>query len=49
MVNTVNPQETFYDPSAPFRKLAVEGKLSNGPDTLDDPKSNDRTTLQQAL
>ena len=41
MLNTVDLSEKFYDPSAPFRTLVVEGKLSNGPEKLDDPRSND--------
>ena len=45
MLNTVDLSLTFYDPSAPFRKLAVEGKLSNGPETLDDPRSKDIINL----
>lgn len=45
MLNTVDLSLPFYDPSAPFRKLAVEGKLSNGPETLDDPRSNNTTIL----
>jgi hypothetical protein len=40
MLNMVDLFEKFYDPSAPFRKLVVEGKLSNGPEKLDDPRSN---------
>jgi predicted amidohydrolase len=40
MLNMVDLSEKFYDPSAPFRKLVVEGKLSNGPEKLDDPRSN---------
>ncbi len=45
MLNTVDLSQTFYDPSAPFRKLTVEGKLSNGPETLDDPQSNNTIIL----
>lgn len=45
MLNTVDLSLTFYDPSAPFRKRAVEGKLSNGPETLDDPRSNNTIIL----
>lgn len=29
MVNTVEPSKIFYDPSAPFRPLALAGKLTN--------------------
>ncbi|NLW84335.1 MAG: carbon-nitrogen hydrolase family protein [Phycisphaerae bacterium] len=45
LVDVVDLSQTFYDPSAPFRKLAVEGKLSNGPDTLDDPRSSNTIIL----
>jgi predicted amidohydrolase len=45
MLNAVDLSQTFYDPSAPFRKRAVEGKLSNGPETLDDPRSNNTIIL----
>ncbi len=45
MINTVDVSQHFYDPSAPFRDLAVEGKLTNNPNTPDDPKSKDRTIL----
>jgi predicted amidohydrolase len=39
MINTVDLSQTFYDPMAEFRDLALEGKLTNGPGTLDDPRS----------
>jgi deaminated glutathione amidase len=45
MVNTVDLNQDFYDPSAPFRDLAVEGNLTNGPGSLDDPQSIDTMTL----
>ena len=38
MINTVDPQQSFYDASAMFRNAAMNGKLSNGP-VLDDPRS----------
>lgn len=45
MVNTVDLAQTFYDPSAPFRKLVVEGKLSNGPSEINDRRSIKVTEL----
>lgn len=45
MVSAIDIHQTFYDPSAPFRKLILEGKLSNGPEKLDDPKSKNRIEL----
>ena len=40
MVNTVDLNQTFYDPCAAFRHLAIEGKLSNGPEAIDDLRTN---------
>ncbi len=45
MVNTVNLNQTFYDPSAAFRDLAIQGKLTNGPMDIGDPRSVNTTTL----
>ena len=45
MVNTVDLSQKFYDPSAPFRKLVLEGKLSNGPEIVDDLRSIDTINL----
>ena len=45
MVNTVDLNESFYDPIAKFRDMAMKGKLSNGPTTIRDPRSRDRTSL----
>lgn len=39
MINTVDLSQSFYDPMADFRGLALEGKLTNGPGPLDDPRS----------
>lgn len=39
MINTVDTTRQFYDPSAPFRDIAIQGKLSNGPSKIDDPRS----------
>jgi predicted amidohydrolase len=44
MINTVDTNMTFYDPSAPFREAAIEGALSNGPAT-NDPRSKDVKNL----
>lgn len=45
MVNTVDMNRRFYDPSAAFRKLAIEGKLTNGPGPIQDPRSENVTEL----
>lgn len=45
MVNTVDLSHTFYDPSAPFRKLTLEGKLTNGAGAVDDVRSKNVTEL----
>jgi len=45
MVNTVDMKRKFYDPMAGFRQIAVKGKLSNGPETIKDPRSKNRTSL----
>jgi len=42
---TVDLSETFYDPMARFRELAIEGRLTNGPGRLDDPRSRETTCL----
>jgi deaminated glutathione amidase len=39
MINTVDLSQSFYDPMAEFRNLALEGKLTNGPGPLGDPRS----------
>jgi deaminated glutathione amidase len=44
MINTVDVSKKFYDPSSPFRKTAIGGALSNGPE-INDPRSKDSTTL----
>jgi len=44
-VNTVDLSRTFYDPMKGFREMAIAGKLTNGPDTLDDPRSRVVTEL----
>ncbi len=45
MVNTVDLNQTFYDPSAAFRKRVIAGKLTNGPETLDDPRSTNTISI----
>lgn len=44
MINTVDINNTFYDPSAPFRMAAIDGALSNGP-AVNDPRSQQTTIL----
>ena len=44
MVNNVNLDDDYYDPSEPFREMAINGALSNGPE-VDDPRSKDTTCL----
>jgi predicted amidohydrolase len=39
MINVVDLSESFYDPMAEFRQLALDGWLTNGPGKLDDPRS----------
>lgn len=45
MVNTVDLSEKFYDPSAPFRDMAIAGALSNGPKVIKDPRSKNTKIL----
>lgn len=45
LLNTVDLNQTFYDPSAAFRDLAIRGILTNGPDEIDDERSQNRTVL----
>jgi predicted amidohydrolase len=45
MVNTVDMTLSFYDPSAKFRDLAMQGILTNGPVKLNDPRSKDTKSL----
>ena len=45
MVNTVDLSKRFYDPSAKFRTMAMKGRLSNGPGSIKDPRSRNRTSL----
>ncbi len=45
MVNTVDLSETFYDPSADFRNMAISGKLTNADEELSDRRSTKRDEL----
>ncbi len=45
MVNTVDLNEKFYDPSRPFRDMAINGALGNGPKVIKDRRSRNRTGL----
>lgn len=45
MINTVDPSETFYDPSAPYRDRAIDGQLSNAVNPIKDVRSENRTAL----
>lgn len=45
MINTVDTNESLYDPSAPFREDAINGSLSNGPETINDPRSKNKNEL----
>ncbi len=45
MVNTVNLNESFYDPSAPYRDMVIEGRLTNAVENVKDIRSENRTFL----
>jgi hypothetical protein len=45
MVNEVDTYAEFYDASAEFRQMAMDGKLTNGAGRLDDPRSIDVKNL----
>lgn len=45
MVNTVDLDKQFYDPMAEFRDMVIGGRLSNGPEEIDDPRSRDTKNL----
>ena len=44
-VNTVNLSTKFYDPMADFRDMAISGKLSNGQEVVNDPRSRNKMSL----
>lgn len=45
MVNTVDLNQEFYDPSADFRDMAIAGKLTNSPKIINDPRSKNITSF----
>lgn len=45
MVNIVDTSISFYDPSAKFRAIAMNGGLTNGPGEINDPRSKDTKSL----
>jgi predicted amidohydrolase len=45
MINTVDLKQEFYDPSAPFRKMAMNGKLSCAAGGLRDSRSENTKIL----
>ena len=45
MINTIDINESFYDPSAQFRQAAIDGALTNGTGQIDDPRSMNRKKL----
>lgn len=45
MVNTVDPNETFYDPAAPFRDRVIAGDLNNASAAVIDPRSSNTAEL----
>jgi len=45
MVNIVDLSRKFYDPMANFRDAVIDGTLANGPGTIDDIRSKDKTGL----
>lgn len=44
-MNTVDLTKDFYDPSAAYRDMAIEGKLTNGDHIIEDIRSKERTRL----
>jgi hypothetical protein len=45
IVQSLDLRQEFYDPMAGFREMAMEGRLTNGPGNLDDPRSADTLNL----
>lgn len=45
IINTVDLNENFYDPSAGFRDMAIAGKLSNAIEPIEDPRSVNRNQI----
>jgi len=45
MVNKIDLRKRFYDPMANFRDMAIQGRLNNGPKTINDPRSGNTKSL----
>ncbi len=45
MVNTVDLRKKFYDPMTGFRDIVLAGALCNGPESISDPRSINKTSL----
>ncbi len=45
MINTVDLNKKFYDPSANFRDMAIDGQLNNAAAPINDLKSQNKTAL----
>jgi len=45
LVQTIDLGLSFYDPMAGIREMAMAGRLGNGPERLDDPRSIDTKSL----
>ncbi|MHC5089166.1 MAG: carbon-nitrogen hydrolase family protein, partial [Planctomycetota bacterium] len=45
MINSVDLNEKFYDPTAPFRNMAIDGTLTNRTDLIEDIRSKKRDLL----
>jgi hypothetical protein len=45
MINTVDVTQEFYDPMKEFRQIAIDGKLDNSIEKINDPRSKNRTSL----
>lgn len=45
MINAIDVSQKFYDPSAPFRKLVIDGKLNNAMENINDKRSTNVTEL----
>jgi hypothetical protein len=45
MVNKVDLGRKSYDPMVDFRDMAISGRLNNGGQVVDDPRSRKTTSL----
>ncbi len=45
MVNAIDTNEKYYDPSAPYRDIAIEGKLNNAIEAINDERSKNTDCL----